>query len=627
VVGGGWTQIGACPEAFSSYGDAIETPLARSQLGRRRRALIKKGAGHVSADEAKDLTTTVTPRLLRRLAGERAFERGEAYFAEGAVRSLRRRDGGVEARVQGTSSYRVRLAIEDGDLTYECTCPVGQDSEFCKHCVAVGLAWHAAGEGNIEACPGEEDVRKFLLGLEKEELVSMLLDRASEDERLQRRLTLLAASPGTAAPRVWKQALDEALATGGFVPYREAYDHVSGVEEVIDRLGELLQSGQAESVVELAEYGLAAVEEGLEEVDDSDGLMAGLLDKLQELHLAACRMARPDPVAFAERLFELERESEFGAFHQAVAVYADVLGEAGRAAYRRLAETAWAMVPALGPGDQDPNRYGGRYRITSIMEAIVRADGDLEALVAVKSRDLSLPHAFLEIAELYQETGDFDRALEWAERGWRAFSDQRADERLRAFVADAYQRQGCRDEAMALVWAAFAESPWLGTYRQLEQHGKRARQWPAWRERALSLIRGHLADAEAEPPGRPTWTRSPTRDHSLLVEIFLHEGDAEGAWREAMTGGCSTTLWLALAKGREQSHPADAVRVYKGHVALLLRNTGDGVYREAVSLLDKIRTLLARCGEDAEFRAFLTEVRATHRRKRNLLQLLDRKGW
>lgn len=581
----------------------------------------------MAADEAKDLTTIVTPRLLRRLAGERAFERGEAYFAAGAVRTLRRREGGVEARVQGTSSYRVRVTVEDGDLDYDCTCPVGQDGEFCKHCVAVGLAWHAAGEREIEACPGEQDLRGFLLGLEKEELVSMLLDRASEDERLQRRLTLLAASPGAAAAKAWKQALDEALATGGFVPYREAHDHVSGVEEVIDRLGELLQSGQAESVVDLAEYGLAAVEEGLEEVDDSDGLMGGLLDRLQELHLAACRTARPDPVALAERLFELEMESEYGAFHHGVAVYADVLGEAGRAAYRRLAETAWAKVPALGPGDQDPNRQGGRYRITSIMEAIAHADGDLEALVAVKCRDLSLPHAFLEIAELYQEAGNPGRALEWAERGWRAFADQRPDERLRAFIADAYQRQGRRDEAMALVWAAFVGSPWLETYRQLERHGKRARQWPAWRERALSLIRERLADGTTEPPGRPAWTRSPARDHSLLVEIFLHEGDPDRAWDEALTAGCSSSLWLALAKGREQSHPADAVRVYKGHVALLLRNTGDGVYREAVGFLDKIRTLLARSGEDAEFRVFLTEVRVTHRRKRNLLQMLDRKGW
>ncbi|MCH8926963.1 MAG: hypothetical protein IH924_12655 [Proteobacteria bacterium] len=56
----------------------------------------------MATDEAKELTTVVTPRLLRRVAGERFFGRGEAYFAEGAVRSLRRDGGGVKAVVQGT---------------------------------------------------------------------------------------------------------------------------------------------------------------------------------------------------------------------------------------------------------------------------------------------------------------------------------------------------------------------------------------------------------------------------------------------------------------------------------------------------------------------------------------------
>lgn len=34
-----------------------------------------------------------------------------------------------------------------------------------------------------------------------------------------------------------------------------------------------------------------------------------------------------------------------------------------------------------GPGDENPDRYGGRFRITSIMEALAEASGDLEALV------------------------------------------------------------------------------------------------------------------------------------------------------------------------------------------------------------------------------------------------------
>ncbi|MFQ5955573.1 MAG: hypothetical protein ACE5JZ_10960, partial [Kiloniellales bacterium] len=68
-----------------------------------------------------------------------------------------------------------------------------------------------------------------------------------------------------------------------------------------------------------------------------------------------------------------EMESSFSAFHRAVLVYADVLGEAGLAAYRQLAEAEWAKVPALKPGEDDPNRYGRRYRITSIMEAMALA--------------------------------------------------------------------------------------------------------------------------------------------------------------------------------------------------------------------------------------------------------------
>ena len=70
-------------------------------------------------DEDQELTTVVTPRLLRRVAGERFFVRGEAYFAEGAVRSLRRDDGGAKAVVQGTHRYRVHLWAEDGDLGYD----------------------------------------------------------------------------------------------------------------------------------------------------------------------------------------------------------------------------------------------------------------------------------------------------------------------------------------------------------------------------------------------------------------------------------------------------------------------------------------------------------------------------
>ena len=46
----------------------------------------------------------------------------------------------MAARVGGTRLYRVELWAEQGDLGYDCSCPLGEEGAFCKHCVAAGLA-------------------------------------------------------------------------------------------------------------------------------------------------------------------------------------------------------------------------------------------------------------------------------------------------------------------------------------------------------------------------------------------------------------------------------------------------------------------------------------------------------
>jgi uncharacterized Zn finger protein len=568
---------------------------------------------------------------LRALAGDSYFARGEAYFRSGAVRSLNVDAGGVEAAVQGTRRYRVRLWIEDNEIGFTCTCPLGRDDVFCKHAVAVGLAWRAEDGGGAASAGGasrsppsrpEDALRARLLRLDKNELVSVLVDCAGEDERLMRRLTLLAArqAPADAAASAWKRAFDDALATDDYVDYRSAYDYASGVEEVLDTLESLLQDGRADKVVELAEYAMEEIEEALNHVDDSDGFMGGALARAQELHLKACRAARPEPVELAERLFELELGSSFGACSGAYATYADILGKAGRAAFRRLAEAQWAKVKPLAPGEDDGERYGLRFRITSIMETIAEQDGDLEARAAVMARDLSRPYDFLQLAELYSNAGDANTALDWAERGWRAFAESDQDQRLRAFLAEAYQEHGRHDEAMALMWAGFEADPHLQSYLALETHARRARAWTSWREKALALVRARIAAAKAAPN---RWGS----DRSPLVQIFLHEGDDTAAWREAQEGGCSPGLWLELARRREAAHPDDAVSIYRDHVARLLRSTGDRVYEEAVAYLEKIEALMRRAKKVDMFATVVRELRAAHARKHKLMQLLDRKGW
>ena len=84
--------------------------------------------------------------------------------------------------------------------------------------------------------------------------------------------------------------------------------------------------------------------------------------------------------------------------------------------------------------------------------------------MAVKSRDLAHPYAYLTIAEIYQKADQADLALEWAARGLKAFPD-RPDNRLRDFLVTAYLKHRRNDEALQLTWIQFEERPMLEHYR------------------------------------------------------------------------------------------------------------------------------------------------------------------
>jgi superfamily II DNA or RNA helicase len=66
-------------------------------------------------------------------------ERGEAYFKNGAVKSVwSEADHLVKAEVDGGQRYDLLLFLTRGTWTSRCNCPVGRN---CKHAYAAGLAW------------------------------------------------------------------------------------------------------------------------------------------------------------------------------------------------------------------------------------------------------------------------------------------------------------------------------------------------------------------------------------------------------------------------------------------------------------------------------------------------------
>ena len=153
-----------------------------------------------------DATTTASPalrELLLRLAGPKAFVRGEAYLADGRVRSLHE-DGPVLAGVvEGSEVYRVEVRRGDSgrsQLIAACTCPHGAGGLFCKHAVAVALAGLQERE---EPDTAEDDLRGWLERQHHGLLVDLLAEAAAEDPALAARLAARRDDDATGPPPRW----------------------------------------------------------------------------------------------------------------------------------------------------------------------------------------------------------------------------------------------------------------------------------------------------------------------------------------------------------------------------------------------------------------------------------------
>jgi len=426
---------------------------------------------------------------------------------------------------------------------------------------------------------------------------------------------------------VFRHALDETFVVRDYVDYRHMYEYVSTIDSALDSLRELLDDGHAEAVITLTEHAIDRAEDALGYVDDSDGYMSGIAERLQGLHLDACMVARPDPVALARTLFERERHSgDLDVFYGAAATYAEVLGADGIAEYVRLAEAEWDELPPLGPGDDERSYSSRRFRITQIMQTLAELAGDVDAVAEVLARDQSSPYQLVRIAELYANAGRYDDALAWAEKGLALHGW--SDSRLVEAAAQGYHRAGRGQDAVQVAWAAYNAAPSLRTYRQLSEHANRAKLWPDWHDKAIASLRERIATGQRKPArGRAGAWAGPGVDSSTLVEVHLHDGDVDLAWAEAGSSGCRRDLWLELARRREGEHPLDAIPIWQGEIERVIDAKNNQAYAEAVEFIARVGRLMTAADHGPDFLPYLVGLRAKHKPKRNLMKLFDERDW
>ncbi|UUN29675.1 SWIM zinc finger domain-containing protein [Streptomyces sp. FIT100] len=551
----------------------------------------------------------LTEAKLRALAGERSFERGLAYTDE--VSGVEFGDGWIRASVRGTERYEVELLLGGrGMPAGMCDCPYGQEGNFCKHLVALGLTV-IAQEADLPrlrnaARDRTRGLDAWLTGMSRDDLLALVREEMAEDRNLRKRLELRAASARGDVAGI-RSRISELLDSGpfaryGYVEYADVHAYADQAAQAVDAIRSLTASGQAADSMALAREVIGMLAAAVDNVDDSDGRLGEIGAGLADAHHEACRAAGPDPEELARWLVAHALDDAADLTDIGPLDYEDLLGGQGMAALRRYAVEAWQA-----------NRTGWAEK--HLMQRLAKSGRDIDTVIAVHAADLAPNgHTHLLIARELDAADRTADALEWAERGIRETEDlATVDTALIDHVADRYTRTGRPADAVTLRRDHFAARRTLLAYQQLRAAARAAACWPTEREKALALLRD---DAERADP----------RGGRVLVDILLDDGDIDAAWRVAGEYGAHDGQWRTLADRLRPTRPADALAVYLRLVTRLTRETGNRAYEQLVSLLLGVRDCHRRLGKPDDFTAYITDLRAAQKRKRNLMRLLDDHG-
>lgn len=133
------------------------------------------------------LTNVLHRDTLAMIVGGRTFSRGEECFDEGRVLGVQSQGGELAGLVKpaekGRQAYEVRIWVREDGLSFDCTCPIGNTRQICKHTVAVTLAHldqeRRRADAELSALKGR------LMELSMNQLLDGLLSRARHEPSLR----------------------------------------------------------------------------------------------------------------------------------------------------------------------------------------------------------------------------------------------------------------------------------------------------------------------------------------------------------------------------------------------------------------------------------------------------------
>lgn len=238
------------------------------------------------------MAVVISSDSLRALGSEQSYERGLAYANEGRVGTVSQHGRAVRATVAGREPYGVRLDLDEDEeaLTGDCSCPMGAEGAFCKHCIAVAIVWSAHGpEYRIEgAVEPKGDYTEQARTLSRDDLVELVAGQAERHPGVAAELCARAGmlrDPDDSTVQSMRARIAEVLSDDGAANPDVYYE----AEALCEELAFLVHTAASEAAVTLVEEAMrrwtviSVLENDMPEVRDLEVWLTDILHEARHL--------------------------------------------------------------------------------------------------------------------------------------------------------------------------------------------------------------------------------------------------------------------------------------------------------------------------------------------------------
>jgi uncharacterized Zn finger protein len=626
----------------------------------------------------------LTHEDLREWAGSKIYNRGKEYVA--CVSQLSRtEDGTLVAWVSGSDEYATSVR-RDGknDFDFDCTCPY-DDLGPCKHVVAVLLAaaeqlkrhqeislldpqddlyLEMFGDRDEGVDDWDEDdgldpdtlpckpvkgrspqIESMLAGKSREELQTLLVELALDFPEVARRIRdagrLETGQVDKIVRSLRKEIHNLTSEDVWFNPWKNE-GNLPDYSHVEQQLRALLDGGHADAVSELGEELWRG---GVEQVGQSndEGETAMAIAACLEIVLQALPRTRLSPPEQLLWLVDHALEDEFDLLGGA-----DVVLNDPRYTQAHWREVAAALEVRLRQmGMPQSGRFTDTYRRGRVMSWLRNAYGRSEQqqkVIPLLEQEADRCQSYEALVQALLETGERDRARQWCIRGFNKTLQQAPgiagalQERLQQMA----EEEGRFQLAAAYRAEDFFDRPAEKTFVDLRQAAEKANAWPAVRDGILDYLKTGRRPVPAgkgknawplpepevqnpEPREKIGLESFPNRE--MLIEIALLEqrhDDAVALYQElAKTRRWGWGIDERLAKAVAGSHPEVALQIWKSIADRLIGQVKPKAYQESAGYLRQMHKVYEQTGRLANWQALLASLRAQHKAKRRLMEVLD----